>query len=206
MAVANLGSSRECYIESYTVTECPNCSKDVSSLSLSGEQQVLCTVKNEGGIQPDFDILPLASEEAYLKTYPEERKGRAFLEFCKEGDVDAVVHLLRDVNAAEEEDIEVLRYQGSFKDVEGSGLHVAIAHNQVEVAWLLLIAGSHLDWSAFPAEVLEAAARFGVGKEDRRNGVDIRSLKNEKGQTACDVAQLSGGVWEEWNRKGWLTA
>jgi len=197
---------RECYIESYTVTECPNCSKDVSSLSPTNEQQVLCIVRNEGGVQHDFDILPLASEEAYLKTYPEERKGRALLEFCKEGDVDAIVHLLRDDSDVSEGDVDldVLRYQGSFKDVEGSGLHVAITYNQVEVAWLLLIVGSQLDWSAFPGYILQAASSLGVGKEDRRAGPDIRSLKNEAGQTAADVAQAAGGVWDDWNKSGRL--
>jgi hypothetical protein len=30
----------ECFLEAYSITQCPNCSKDISSLSADGQQQV----------------------------------------------------------------------------------------------------------------------------------------------------------------------
>lgn len=206
--VSRLMISRECFLEAYTVTECPNCSKDISSLSPSGQQQVLCTIRNEGGVQEDFDILPSATEEAYLRTYPEERIGHAFLEFCREGDVDAIVHLVKDaeLNDAEEEGdkVDILRYQGTFEGIKGSGLHVAIRYNQQEVAWLMLALGSTLDWARFPPEVLQGMKQLNLRKEDRSAGTDVRSLLDNDGRTAAAVAQEMGGVWLDWCNSGRL--
>lgn len=199
--------SRECFLEAYTVTECPNCSKDISSLSPSGQQQVLCTVRNEGGIQQDYDILPSASEEQYLTTYPEERIGHAFLEFIRQGDLDAVLHLIKDTELDDSDDdtekVDILRYQGTFEGIEGSGLHVAVRYNQPQIAWLLLVLGSSYPWDKFPASVLGAMKEFNLSKEDRRAGTDLRSLKDSEGRTAADVAKEVGG-WAEWIQSGRL--
>ena len=198
----------ECFLEAYTITECPNCQKTISSMSSSGQQQVLCTVRNEGGEQKDFDILPSATEEAYLRTYPEERIGHAYLEFCRAGDVDAIVHLVRDnqdSDAEEEgEKLDVLRYQGPFEGIEGSGLHVAIRSNHEEAAWLLLALASALEWSQFPPAIMQAMATLGSKKSDRQGGQDIRTLKDEQGRTAMDVAHAVGGPWSEWVKSGRL--
>ena len=203
--------SRECFLEAYNVTECPNCSKDISSLSSGGQQQVLCTVRNEGGVQEAFDILPPATEEAFLRTYPEERIAHAFLEFCRKGDIDAIVHLAKDaeLNDAEQdndddEKIDILRYQGTFEGIEGSGLHVAIRYNQEEVAWLMLALGSSLDWAQFPARVLQGMKELNLWKEDRKAGIDVRSLQDGKGRTAASLAQDLGGVWSDWCKSGRL--
>jgi len=198
----------ECILEAYAVTECPNCSKDTSSLS-NAQQQVLATVRNEGGVQQDFDILPSFTEEAYLRTYPEERVGHAFLEFCREGDVDAIIHLVKDadVNDAEDESedekLDILRYQGTFEGIEGSGLHVAIRYNQEEVAWLLLVLGSSLPWEQFPTTVLQAMKGLNLGKEDRSAEPDIRSLTDSEGRNAVDLAKGEIG-WSEWIQSGRL--
>jgi hypothetical protein len=158
--------------------------------------QVLCTVRNEGGVQENFDILPPATEEAYLRTYPEERRGHAFLEFCREGDVDAIIHMIKDEDDAEEDDeddeegaqpddnAETLRYQGTFEGIQGSGLHVAIRYGRQEVAWLILALASSLDWSKFPPNVLQAMQNFELGPQDRTKGKDIRTLKDPEGRTA----------------------
>jgi hypothetical protein len=195
-------------LEAYTVTECPNCSKDISSLSPSSQQQVLCTVRNEGGVQEDFDILPSATEEAYLRTYPEERIGHAFLEFCREGDVDALVHLIKDaeLNDSEEEieKVDLLRYQRTFEGIEGSGLHVAIRYNQEEVAWLMLVLGSSLDWAQFPPRVLQGMKALNLSKEERKAGIDVRSLKDSEGRNAAALAQEVGGLWLDWCNSGRL--
>jgi hypothetical protein len=200
--------SRECFLESYTITQCPNCDKDISSLSPSGSQQVLVTLRNEGGLQEKYDILPAATEEAYLRAYPEERKGHAYLEFCREGDIDAIIHMIEDSeDDGDEEDQEtgdILRYRGTFEGIEGSGLHVAIRYNQQEVAWLLLALGSQLEWEKFPSIVLQAMHGLGLRKEDRNGEPDIRSLVDSEGRKPADLAQQLGGVWEEWLSEGRL--
>jgi len=196
---------RECFLDAYTITECPNCSKDISSLNSAGQQQVLCTVRNEGGDQPDFDILPTATEEAYLRAYPEERRGHALLEFCREGDIDAILHLIKDDagdDADEEEETDILRYQGTFEGIEGSALHVAIRYQREEVAWLLLAMASSLDWSKFPAQVLQAMESLGLSKQDRRAHPDIRTLKDDQDRTPLALAQEVGGQWSAWIADG----
>ena len=202
-------------MDSYTLTTCPVCGKDISSLSpTTGQQQVLVTVRNEGGVQENFDILPLAQEEAYLRTYPEERRGRAFLGFCAEGDVDAIVHLIRDEPDEDDEvwdkGVDVLRFTGGregIMTVDGSGLHVAIENGRVDVAWLLLFLGSGLALEEFPKEVLEGAKKLGLRVEDRKmeTGGDIRGLKNSEGLDAEAFAKKFGGrEWEEWVASGRL--
>ena len=191
------------------MTECPNCSEPLSSLNARGEQQVLCTVRNEGGVQENFDILPSATDEAYLRTYPEERKGHAYLDFCRMGDVDALVHLIQDGNTDGDngdshEDLDILRYTGSFEGIEGSGMHVAIRNDQQEVAWLLLVLGSSLDWCEFPPAVLHAMESMGLSKEDRSAQPDIRNLKDSEGKTTAIVAKERGGVWSDWTKSGRL--
>lgn len=200
---------RECFLDAYTITQCPNCQKDISSLSESGQQQVLCVIRNEGGEQPDFDILPTATEEAYLRAYPEERRGHAFLDFCREGDVDAVIHLVNDNNDAEVdaddddgEPVDILRYTGTFEGIEGSGLHVAVRYQQEEIAWLLLALASSLNWSKFPPAVLQAMESLGLSKSDRKGDPDIRTLQDDQGRTALELAQELGGVWSGWVTDG----
>ncbi|EXJ61447.1 uncharacterized protein A1O5_11763 [Cladophialophora psammophila CBS 110553] len=202
----------ECFLESYTITQCPNCVKNVSSLSPRGSQQVLVTLRNEGGVQERYDILPAATEEAYLRTYPEERKGHAYLEFCREGDIDAIIHMIKDSDEDEDKDededdgeiADILRYRGTFEGIEGSGLHVAIRYNQQEVAWLLLALGSQLDWAKFPSLVLQAMQSLGLRKEDRNGEPDIRTLVDSDGRTPAALAQELGGLWTEWLNEGRL--
>ncbi|KAJ9607299.1 hypothetical protein H2200_008372 [Cladophialophora chaetospira] len=199
----------ECFLEAYSITQCPNCSEDISSLSPNASQQVLVTLRNEGGVQEKYDILPAATEEAYLRAYPEERKGHAYLEFCREGDIDAIIHMINDSeeeDAEEDEEIaDILRYRGTFEGIEGSGLHVAIRYNQQEVAWLLLALGSKLDWNKFPSVVLQAMESLGLQKEDRSDDPDIRSLVDSEGRTPAELAQQLQGPWEEWLKTGRLT-
>lgn len=163
-------------------------------------------MRNEGGIQENLDILPILTEEGYLKTFPEERKARAFLEFCKEGDLEAIVGLVKDHYEAgsEEGDVDVLRYQDSLGDMT-SGLHAAVHNGQEEVAWLLLLLGSNLDWSSLPAPVLQAAHDYGLSKDDRHGEPDIRGLQDSHGHTAGDAARSFGGIWSAWIESGRLS-
>lgn len=190
------------------MTECPTCGRNLVTTSELGEQQLLCNLKNEGGIQDGLDILPILTEESYLKAYPEERRSRAFLEFCGEGDIEAIVDLLKnhveDENDDEEDedanmgrDIDVVRYQDQIGS-GGSGLHIAVRNGQQEVAWLLLFLASDLDIGQFPAEVLEAAQRYGLHREEWSGKVDIRALGDSEGRTAEQSARSMEGIWDEW--------
>lgn len=192
------------------MTECPHCGTNLITITASGEQQLLCSLKNEGGLQERLDILPLLIEESYLKAYPEERKCRAFLEFCGEGDVEAIVDLLNDEDDDEDEedanssnDIDVLRYQDQIESM-GTGLHVAIRNQRVEVAWLLLFLASRLSTSDFPEGVLQAAQGFGLQREVMNGKADIRALEDANGVTAEQLAASIGGVWNEWLQAGRL--
>lgn len=203
-------SGRQCLLDAYTVTECPNCSRNLITTSPTGTQVLLVQLHNEGGLQQNLDILPLLTEESYLKAYPEERKSRAFLEFCREGDVQAIIDMLRpDIDSDDdggEEEMEVspqdlLKYQDTIGDGR-SGLHAAVAAQSKEVAWLLLLLASNLHPKEFPAEVLYEAEALQIqrGIVD----VDIRGLRDKDGRTAEDLAREIGGVWEGWVGSGRL--
>lgn len=205
---------RECFLEAYTITQCPNCTKDISSLSSTGQQQVLCIVRNEGGVQENYDILPSAIEESYLRAYPEERRGHAYLEFCREGDIDAIIHMIKDADHDDEDDdereeqpdMDFLTYRGTFEGIEGSGLHVAIRYGREDVAWLLLALASTLDWAQFPPPVLHAMTSLGLSKEDRVAGIELRNIDDSDGQSPKALAEKLGGPWKAWVDSGRLTA
>ncbi len=184
--------------------ECPSCSKTLSHWTTSGEQQLLCNMSNEGGVQKGLDILPLLTEEVYLKSRPKERRCRAFLEFCREGDIEAIASVLRD-----EEDegtsptTDVLRYQDPTGSLV-SGLHVAVQAEKPEVVWLLLLLASNLDLGYVPPELHQALGSFGLMKQDQTGKMDIRSLTDADGKTAAQLAASIGGIWSDWIRSGRL--
>ncbi|KAL2039723.1 hypothetical protein N7G274_007582 [Stereocaulon virgatum] len=192
----------QCLLDAYSMSECPKCGVKIISTTTPGEQELLCTLKNEGGLQRNLDILPLLTEETYLKAYPEERKCRAFLEFCEEGDVEAIVDLLEDVDDDEEEgagrNMDILRYQDPIESMN-SGLHIAVLNERVNVAWLLLYLASTLPLDQFSQEALYATQKsLSLGRDDQTSKADIRSLKDAEGLTAEERAVTIGGVWNDW--------
>ena len=217
----------ECLLDSFDITTCPNCSQTITSQQTQGsssstsDQQILVDLKNEGGLQEQIDIFPILKEESYLRAYPEERKCRAFLEFCREGDHRAIADLLNSCSdPSEDEDIdidemngeptgpaksadEILRYQDPIGDMQ-SGLHAAAANGHREVAWLLLLLASELPELEFPALVYQEAAALGIMRDDQAGKVDIRSLKDAYDRTAEDVAREAGVVWNGWVGNGRL--
>jgi hypothetical protein len=193
------------------VTDCPNCHRTLDTVSDEGVQQLLCDLNNEGGLQENLDILPLLTEESYLKAYPEERKARAFLEFSREGDLQAIIDMLRpdsdeeDENETQEDqNIDFLWYQDPIGDMQ-SGLHAAVAGGSREVAWLLLLLASNLDLMQFPPEVFQEASALGIMRGDMTGKTDIRSMKDAQGRTADDLARELGGVWHGWPGSGRLS-
>ncbi|PVH95608.1 hypothetical protein DM02DRAFT_617816 [Periconia macrospinosa] len=206
----------DCLLEAYQVTECSNCGKNIASTSSDGTQQVLCNLNNEGGLQENLDILPLLTEESYLKAYPEDRKNRAFLEFCREGDIKAIVGMLQDDDSDDEDEDEemegvqdesekpvgvdaMLRYQDPIGDMQ-SGLHAAVQAQSREVAWLLLLLASNFPLTEIPPEVFQEAEAMGIMRGITEDKTDIRSLKDANGNTAEDLAKEVGGVWAA----GWI--
>lgn len=163
--------------------------------------------------------MPLLSEESYLRAYPEDRICRAFLELCREGDVAAVVDLLKSCDQDDDEDSdddmsdeppvarksadEVLRYQDPIGDMQ-SGLHAAVLGSSREVAWLLLLLASNLPELEFPALVYQEAASLGVMRSDQTGKADIRSFRDAEGRTAEQIAAEIGGVWNGWPGSGRL--
>lgn len=157
--------------------------------------------------------MPSATEEAYLRAYSEERRGHAYLEFCREGDIDAIINMVKDTEEGDEDEDETgagsadndfLTYSGTFEGIEGSGLHVAIRYGREDVAWLLLALASALEWSKFPPAVLQAMESLGLSKEDRVAGVEIRSVNDSDGQSPKQLAEKLGGAWRQWIEAGRL--
>ncbi|KAL8669204.1 MAG: hypothetical protein Q9168_006202 [Polycauliona sp. 1 TL-2023] len=205
----------QCLLDAYEMVECPNCSQTVSSQSSTSEEQVLCNLNNEGGLQEGFDILPILREESYLKAFPEERRSRAFLEFCAEGDVGAILGLIND-DGEEDQDVSMSISEGAatksvdalrYQDPMGSlstGLHVAISNGREEIVWLLLFLASSLELHTFPPDVLEAARMLGATREEQTGKVDIRILEDSNHRTAENLSQQLGGMWEPWVQSGRL--
>ncbi|KAK5119506.1 hypothetical protein LTR85_007606 [Meristemomyces frigidus] len=213
----------ECLLDSYEYSKCPNCSRSIVTPAAAGSaERIVVDLNNEGGLQEGIDIMPILQEESYLRAYPEERKCRAFLEFCKEGDHRAIAELLKGCSEEpHEEDMdedamdgeasgpqksadEVLRYQDPIGDMQ-SGLHAAVANGHREVAWLLLLLASEYPELEFPALVFQEAAALGVMREFQQGSkVDIRSLKDAHGRTAEDVAREAGVLWNGWIGNGRL--
>ena len=199
----------QCLLDtSYELTSCPNCKANISTTDTHENLQILCDLKNEGGLQESLDILPVLTEESYLKAYPEERKSRAFLEFCAQGDVPAIIDVLDDNEESDEDGDrmdssshasvhkDILRYQDHLGSMK-SGLHMAIQNQRMDVAWLLLLLASDVNDSVFPDEVKSAASGFGITRDDQMGKIDIRALKDAEGLTAYDRARVMGGPWED---------
>jgi hypothetical protein len=76
-----------------------------------------------------------------------------------------------------------------------SALHVAIENGQQEVVWLLLWVASDLPDERFPTEAAYTADRMNAQRPSESNEEDIRSLRNEQGHNAEDLAKEMGGPW-----------
>ncbi|KAL6712862.1 hypothetical protein ACLMJK_009574 [Lecanora helva] len=211
----------ECLLEAYSVNDCPHCGKNAMTMSSSGKQNLLCNIKNEGGQQQGVNILPMVTEEAYLRAYPEERRCQAFLDFCGQGDIEVLVGVFQvdeeDDDKIDEEDgdddmqraehvagLDILRYQNHAAGSLSTGLHIAVRENRFEVAWLLLLLASTLTVSQFPSPVLQAAQGFNLQRDDQSGKIDIRSLKDSDGKTPEQRAIEMGGDWVEWVQSGRL--
>lgn len=135
---------------------------------------------------------------------------------CSEGHVEGIVELCQEADTEEEDDDDeeddepsvpavrsaaLLRYQDPLNQM-ATGLHVAIANDQVHVAYLLLYLASHLPVNQFPPELLQFAAQIGRPEQAILENADIRSLQTAQGETAEVLALRKGGIWAQMAQRG----
>ncbi|CAN8106392.1 unnamed protein product [Discula destructiva] len=164
-----------------------------------------CRYESDGGVEPAYDILPVLTEEAYLETHPAERRPRAFLTLCGEGDVLGAVELLQDA-ATDEQDggPDAVRAIVLSRDALAGGrsaLQIALERRQESAVWLLLyLASPRMPTEAFPDEAIAAAMGMGVDRMPAGGAggaeEDIVSLRDAEGRSAEDYARAMAPVWD----------
>jgi len=200
----------DCLLESFDSTVCPACGTDLKTTSQDGQPQLLINLHNEGGLQNNHDILPAIKEEAYVRQFPKERRPRAFLEYCRTGDVPAMVEMLQDLQDEQDEDGKIWEARDFLLYIDGlyhgwSPLHTAIIHKRQEVAWLLLLIGSSVDLNRFPAEVIQEALSLGVDVSSTLMSIDVRFMRDTQGRSVEELASQVGAPWTAWVEQGLLT-
>lgn len=157
---------------------------------------IICRYESDGGVEDNYNILPTLTEEAYLESHPDERRPRAFLTMCGEGDVLGAVDLLKDA-AADGEDVRaIVLYRDSLASGK-SALHLAVEKGQEEAVWLLLyLASPKLPLDSFPQEALAVAQSMGLDRMPPRGGEDIATLRDDGGASAEDYAREMAGIWD----------
>ncbi|KJR80994.1 uncharacterized protein SPSK_05472 [Sporothrix schenckii 1099-18] len=185
--------------------------------------QILTRYINESGLQEGYDVYSDIAEEAYYSTYPQFLRARPFLAMCSEGHVEGIIELCQEADKEEEEGQDdadeddemeddepsvpvmrsaaLLRYQDPLNQM-ATGLHVAIANDQITVAYLLLYLASQLPVDQFPPELLQFAAQIGRPEQAILENVDIRSLQTAEGETAEVLALRKGDMWAEMAQRG----
>lgn len=156
---------------------------------------ISCRYASDGGVEEDYDILPVLTEEAYLESHPTERRSRAFLTLCGEGDVPSAVELLRDAA----EDGDDVRAVVLYRDALASGrtaLQLALERGHEDAVWLLLyLASPRMPTEAFPEEALAAASSLGVDRMPP-GAEDIISVRDDQGRSAEDYARAMAPLWD----------
>ncbi|CAK7567515.1 MAG: hypothetical protein SEPTF4163_005480 [Sporothrix epigloea] len=208
---------------------CPSCGQSIalsrptaagssSSAAAVGPEpiQILTRYINESGLQEGYDIYSDIAEEAYYTTYPQLIRARPFLAMCSEGHVDGVIELCREADDAECEDgcddndtldvpqvrsAALLRHQDPLNGMV-TGLHIAIANDQLNIAYLLLYLASRLPLDRFPPELIKFSAQIERPEQDIAEHIDIRSLQTAQGESAEVFARRQGGVWAQMAQRG----
>lgn len=147
----------------------------------------------------------MLTEEAYLETHPDERRNRAFLTMCSEGDVLGAVELLKDAASEGENVRAIVLYRDALAKGK-SALQIALEKKHEEAVWLLLyLASPRLPLEAFPDEAVAAAQSMGVDRMPPGDGgEDIVSLRDDEGRSAEDYARAVAPVWDRLVQAGVL--
>lgn len=192
--------------EVLSTLKCPSCGTYLPTSSSSGSSssaeqglKIPTLYTNEGGPQPELDILPLIREEAYLGAHPEARPARAMHTMASEGDASGIISLLADIENDSDIDMttaQLLPWSDPLNDGK-SAIHVAIESGQEEVFWMLLWLGSNVSSNVFPSAVIQAAGAMGLTRRDHvSEGEDVRFVRDEQGRTAKEVcAQMGKAPW-----------
>lgn len=181
--------------------QCPSChaglngdregfSAGESSSSPQPVKEILARYTNEGGTDERLDIFPFMKEEAE----PEAATARAFHVMCAAGDIDGTLELLHHASDRIPDVGDLVRYQDPLNGKK-SGLHLAVENQHEGVAWLLLWLSSNLPLDSFPGEARQAAESIGLGRLNVGQGDDIRTLQDDHGNTAANLAQEMSGFW-----------
>ena len=194
--------------------KCPHCEAYLPSNSsgpsvtnafqISSQASILATYTSEGGVQPDVDLLPTITEEAYLQNNPDARRAKAFQLMCSEGDIGGMVELLQEAADEGIDPATVVGYQDPLAGMQ-SGLHAAVRRGQAESAFLLLWICSNVPDNAFPEAARQAVQAMGVGRIPTTVNGDIRNLKDSQGTTAVQLAEqirgelTGGGMADSWS-------
>lgn len=160
-------------------------------LPVNASAPILVQYTNEGGIQNDLDILPSITEEAFFESNPEARRAKAMHTMCFEGDAEGIMDLLRDASEEGANVEDLIRFQDPLEDLK-SALHYAVEGNHEAVVWLLLWLSSSLPTSDFPEPVQDQAKALSIKRLSVGPEGDIRTLRDEHGLTAGDIAQRFG--------------
>lgn len=157
---------------------------------------ILCRYSSDGGVEENYNILPVLTEEAYLENHPAERRSRAFLTMCAEGDVLGAVDLLKDA-ASEGDDVKnIVLYRDTLAGGK-SALQIALEKTQEEAVWLLLyLASPRMPTEAFPDEALAAAMSMDVDRMPAGGAQDITELRDDEGHSALDYARAMAPTWD----------
>lgn len=179
--------------------KCPSCERFLpvnqagpSVTNTPQSQAILTRYTTEDGVEENYDILPIVTEEAYLESHPGERRARAFHVMLSQDDVLGVLELLNDA-ASEGDDVSALVFYRDALNKNKNGLHLAIEKGQEEAVWLMLYLGSPLPLDMFPQEAAHAAQSMGVERLDGRE--NICCLRDDQNLTAEDYARNLGDKW-----------
>lgn len=177
--------------------ECPVCCKNVgvradgpSTTDETRSGAIIAQYTSEDGVQADVDLLPFLAEEASVRQHPLGRLSQALHHMCAEGDVAAMVELLRENSVSE----ELLGWTDKMNN-ESSLLHVAVDRQHEEAVWLLLWLMSELPIESFPSAVRDIVEAMNLPRLHIGKILDIRNKRDCFGRTAEDLARQKPEAW-----------
>lgn len=175
------------------LSNAPGPSTTNAFLPVSQQVSILATYTNEGGIQPNIDLLPYITEEAHQASQPEAGLGRALHLLIIDGDNQGMQEVLEDVINNDPNFVAALCYQNPLNDMK-SALHLAVEYNRPDVIWLLLWLGATLSDDKFPPSALELFREKNLPRLLAKSpSDDMRRLRDVRGHIAADLnTQLQG--------------
>ncbi|PHH79693.1 hypothetical protein CDD80_4058 [Ophiocordyceps camponoti-rufipedis] len=177
--------------------ECPICCKNVgvnadgpSTTDETKPGAIIAQYTSEDGVREDVDLLPFLTEEASVRQHPLGRLSQALHHMCADGDVAAMMELLRENPVSE----ELLGWTDKTNN-DSSLLHVAVVKQHEEAVWLLLWLMSELPIESFPPAVRDVVKAMNLPRLHVGKTLDIRNKKDRFGRTAEGLARQKPEAW-----------